>query len=95
MTLFRYIVSVPLILLSVYGITVNISILFHNWFRRKNYVSWVPCIGGLLGVAGVLTLPQPFVHRYWAAPLVLDVGCIPLLSYTLVWHAIRALRKVP
>jgi len=49
---------------------------------RKTPYSVIPLLGGLLGAAGFLLAPSPLLNRLWWAPLILDVGSIPLAATT-------------
>ena len=54
--------------------------------RRRPAPSWLPLIGGLLGVTGFLLLPFSWAARVWWVPLFLDWGSIPGFTHTLLWH---------
>jgi hypothetical protein len=48
--------------------------------RRGKSFSLVPLIGGLAGMCGLLIIPYPPARVYWWLPLLLDIGCLPLLA---------------
>jgi hypothetical protein len=50
--------------------------------------SRIPFIGGILGLFGIFLAPGGVLLKYWWIPLVLDVGCLPLLVQT-IWFLIR------
>jgi hypothetical protein len=65
-----------------------------NWYAlvtrmtKPQGPTWVPLVGGLLGVGATLLQPTGVGREYWWVPLVLDGGSIPGLSVTLV-HLLR------
>jgi hypothetical protein len=62
-----------------------------NWFiafrniRAKDGGSLVPIVGGLFGTASLLLVPGSPVGGWWWAPLVIDLGCVPVLLWATVW----------
>jgi hypothetical protein len=46
-------------------------------------VSMVPVIGGVAGALAFVVAPIPGLARWAWLPLVLDVGCAPLLAFAL------------
>jgi len=78
----RWVMGLPLLAYSLYSAGFN----FWGWFilpRRllpgERGPSPIIMIGGLFGTIGLLTLPLPELRTWAWAPLVLDVGCLPLL----------------
>lgn len=45
----------------------------------RSGVSFVPIVGGVAGVAACIVLPVAGAARWAWLPLLLDVGCLPLL----------------
>jgi len=43
--------------------------------------SRIPLIGGLAGMLDCLIVPVEGVHRLWWLPLLLDLGCVPMLLH--------------
>ena len=77
-------------MLSLWAILGNLWVAFGGLFKkRKQFQSFVPLIGGILGVVGVMLLPIPRWHIFWWLPLFIDLGCVPLLLAA----AIEYLRK--
>jgi hypothetical protein len=80
MTIMLWIVSVILIGLSLWVVLGNLWIAFGGLFKkRKSFESYVPLIGGVVGMVGMLFLPVPGMRRFWWVPLVVDLGCGPML----------------
>jgi hypothetical protein len=52
--------------------------------RAPGGVSMVPVIGGVAGALACLVAPVVGLARWAWLPLVLDVGCAPLLALTVV-----------
>jgi hypothetical protein len=75
-----WIVSVILIGLSLWVILGNLWTTIGGLFKkRKSFESYVPLIGGVAGMVGMLFLPVPGMRRFWWVPLVVDLGCGPML----------------
>ena len=70
-----------------------------NWtgvwrdIARRKHSSWVPLLGGLLGVGGFLTVPLERAHSWWWIPLVLDWGCVPGFLHAGWYYAFRRHRS--
>lgn len=75
-----WVISAILILVSLYIILGNLWIAFGGAFKkRKAFVSFIPVVGGLAGMFGLLICPVHEVHRFWWLPLLLDLGFGPML----------------
>lgn len=79
----RWIVGLPLVACSLYSTGFN----FWGKFTLPRRLPHGECrpspiimIGGLFGMIGLLTLPVPELRPWAWLPLVLDVGCLPLLG---------------
>jgi hypothetical protein len=67
-----------------------------NWsapvvsFVRKRNVSMIPLLGGMFGAAGCFLSPWGFLNSLWWLPLIIDIGCIPMLVlFAFSWVAGR------
>jgi hypothetical protein len=100
----RWIIAVPLLLISAYFIITNVRFMLEN-FRLGFNAGPAPMtiMGGLSGCIGLLVLPyMEFSDRLaliWV-PLVLDIGCLPfycaLLTLTMCQRlGIRLWKKHP
>ena len=52
--------------------------------RKPRGHSLLPVVGGLLGACGVVLLPIPGIPKFFWVPLILDLGCGPLLILSAV-----------
>jgi hypothetical protein len=53
----------------------------------------IPVICGVFVAAALVMTPIEFLHGYWWMPLILDLGCAPMLALTLGYLAWRTIRK--
>jgi hypothetical protein len=73
-------------------------VILANWttpFRRKGG-SMVPVVGGMLVAIGFAISPVDDLHWLWWAPLVVDLGSVPLFLFMAVfflWQAISRKRS--
>jgi hypothetical protein len=75
-----WIISAVLLCLSLYVAGGNLWITIGSILKKqKTFVSFVPFVGGLVGVVGMLLLPVAGVRSFWWIPLLADLGCGPLL----------------
>lgn len=51
-----------------------------GWIVAKKTGSYVPLLGGLLASVGILFLPVGWAAGLWWVPLILDLGCAPLVA---------------
>lgn len=88
------ITAMVLIILSLWIIIGNLWIAFGGLFKkRKKFESLLPIVGGCAGVIGLWLLPLAQFHRFWWVPLVVDLGCVPLLISAIVDQLIKRLRS--
>jgi len=79
------------------GIFVWIAAL--NWvalvwqFTRPRSPSWMPLLGGLVGVAAILLAPLESVRAWWWLAFLLDAGSVPGFAVIGVWHLLHAGRS--
>jgi hypothetical protein len=77
------IVSSVLLFLSIIVIIGNLTIAM-RWYLSKRGASMIPFIGGIMGAIGLCLMPvSPWNHLWWI-PLVIDIGCTPLLVGVLI-----------
>jgi hypothetical protein len=53
----------------------------------------VPILGGVLSSVAFLAAPVEMLRRLWWMPLVVDLGCVPLMVWTAIYFAWRAVTK--
>jgi len=51
--------------------------------------SWVPLLGGVLGVLALWIAPGQDLDRFLWVPLVVDGGCAPGFLLTLFWYLVH------
>jgi hypothetical protein len=59
----------------------------------KRHESLIPVAGGIAGAMGVLLLPWPAARSWWWLPLLLDLGCVPIVASTLVFLVVQRFRR--
>lgn len=78
----RWVIGLPLLAYSLYSAGFNFRGMFilpRRLLPGERGPSPIIMIGGLFGMIGLLTLPLPELRAWAWVPLVLDVGCLPLL----------------
>jgi len=86
----RWIVGGALLALSSWLAGLNGYVFWKGCVRREQTSSWIPVLGGGLGVAALTIIPVVTVNRWWWLPLVLDWGSLPGIIFTVCWHVARA-----
>ena len=69
-----------------------------NWTIpfRKGGGSLIPLFGGLFAAAGLAVVPVDGLRSLWWVPLLVDLGCAPLMTLTvgfLLYRAVAARRS--
>ena len=87
-------VSVLALSLSLWAIAGNLWITFGGLLKqRKATETLIPFVGGLIGMVGVLLLPVSGVRHFWWVPLLVDLGCGPMLAAVVVERIRKAFRQ--
>lgn len=73
-----------LLLAAAWVITVNWILFYRGWIRRQKTSSIIPFVGGVLGVLGMITMPQTGLHWFAWLPLILDWGSVPAVIAAVV-----------
>ena len=60
----------------------NWTVVLRYWLTKK-HSSLAPFIGGVCGAIAVYIMPVDHVKKWVWLPLFVDVGCVPLLVFTL------------
>jgi hypothetical protein len=93
MTIASWIVSLVLLGSWILVVSLNLWITFGGLLRkREKFHSLIPFVGGLIGMVGVLFLPVSGVRHFWWVPLLLDLGCGPMLAAVVVDQIRKAIR---
>jgi len=66
-----------------------------RWFFHRRSGSTIPLLGGLLAAFGITLLPRSQIWWGWWIPLVLDLGCAPILFYSLLFQLRRWAVRFP
>jgi len=72
-------ISALLIALSLCAICGNLWIAF-AWYLVKKRATMIPLVGGIVGTIGLLLLPVTGIRCFWWVPLMVDLGCVPMLA---------------
>jgi hypothetical protein len=54
--------------------------------RGRRHSSWIPILGGACGTGAILLAPIDGLHWWWWVPLLVDWGCVPGHTHTLVYY---------
>jgi len=86
-------------LFSVFALIVAGWVICCNWscilvyLLKGKHSSWVPILGGGLGCLGCVLSPYAVLNKLWWVPLLIDWGCVPGLSVSLVFLAVLFIRR--
>jgi hypothetical protein len=75
-----------LLLLSCWICTFNARVFWKLFVRKVEAPSWIPVLGGALGVFGLGVIPIELAHRLCWLPLILDYGSLPGILHTIIAH---------
>lgn len=67
----------------------NNWLLFKRIAGKKESRSWIPFLGGLLGVGACLIAPADMLRSAWWLPLLLDWGSVPGTLFSISWILLR------
>lgn len=70
-----------LIIVLNYGVALR-------YLLRRQEGSLLPILGGLLACAGMLLYPSGMLRPWAWIPLILDIGCLPMV-FAALWAVIR------
>jgi hypothetical protein len=68
--------------------TLNASVLWIWYVQKRKAPSRIPLLGGVAGSIGIWLLPLAAAHKWWWAPLVVDLGCLPLILHAAVHYLV-------
>jgi uncharacterized membrane protein len=80
------IIAYCILTLGVFIALLNAWLAIQYWiFRKSNRsTSSIPVIGGMLAAAGMLLSSDTKMETLFWLPLLLDIGCIPMLTLALI-----------
>jgi hypothetical protein len=81
-----------LLLTSLYLSILNATVFYQLYIQKRSAPSWIPLLGGALGVFALILIPLKIANKLAWLPLVLDPGSLPGLLLTLVVHIHRIVR---
>lgn len=84
MDVVRVVLSVILAAGFVWIGLLNWSVAIKRLFSGGKTSSWIPLLGGAMGLGACLLVPLPALNQLWWFPLLLDWGTIPGLSFSLL-----------
>ena len=89
MQVLKWIIAISLLLLAVWLSALNWGVFWKRHVRGVATSSWIPFLGGSIGVVGLLSMPIPSAATWWWVPLLLDWGCVPGIGYSIYYHLTR------
>jgi hypothetical protein len=90
MIFLRWVLFSILVLFGAWAIIINWIIAF-----RKSG-SLIPVVGGFIATIALLVAPWDAIRTFWWVPLVVDLGCMPILFMVtgfLIWRTISRQEK--
>ena len=84
MNIFLNIIFLSLGALGTYIIIYN-DIVIYRQITKKTTESWIPVFGGLLVFIALFEIPYDFPWYLKLLPFIVDWGCIPGLTHTLIF----------
>jgi len=81
-----------LLLLSSWLCALNAGVFWKLFVRKEEAPSWIPLVGGVLGVFGLGVIPIELAHRLCWLPLLLDYGSLPGILHTIYAFVARLVR---
>ena len=91
---FRWLAGSLVLALSLYICALNIVILRARY--RHEYHSFIPLLGSLFGIVGILILPLHGMYRWIWLPLIADLWsllCFATVGYMIVKKAFRLIAR--
>jgi hypothetical protein len=85
------IIAYSLLALGVFIASLNAWLPVQYWIlkKRDRSRSCIPIIGGIFAAVGMLLSGEAILKNLFWLPLVLDIGCVPMVAYALFKLATR------
>ncbi len=80
---FRWCLTIPCLLVFAAFALLNLQIFFSQ-LRNPQGRSLGPVVGGLFGAIGIFLMPIEGAMKYCWLPLVVDIGCGPMIVMALI-----------
>ena len=71
----------------------NGIVFYKGIILKQKQPSWIPILGGILGVFSFLLLPVNILNRFWWLPLIIDMGSLPGMSMTAILLPLQKLKQ--
>ncbi len=91
--IFGWIFGGGLLLVSIWISALNAWIAWKLYVRKVPAPSWIPLMGGICGVFGLIFIPVELAHKLCWLPLLLDYGSLPGFLHTIIFHVIHFTRR--
>lgn len=88
----RWVIAALLAFMGGWVIVMNYACVV-VWLARRKHSSTVPLFGGLFFAGAMLLCPLPGVRTFAWLPLVVDIGCLPLLAQCMYSFGIQRKHK--
>jgi len=82
-----------LLLVSFWLCALNAGVFWKLFVRKVEAPSWIPLVGGVSGVFGLVIIPVELAHKLCWLPLLLDWGSLPGISHTIIIYMIHFTRR--
>ncbi|HUE37340.1 MAG TPA: hypothetical protein VMO20_08115 [Candidatus Acidoferrum sp.] len=82
-----------LLLISIWICALNAGVAWKIFVRKVKAPSWIPLLGGVCGVFGLIVIPVESAHKLCWLPLLLDYGSLPGFLHTIIVHVIYITRR--
>jgi len=82
-----------LLLVSIWISALNACVAWKLYVRKVPAPSWIPVMGGMCGVFGLIFIPVEIAHKLCWLPLILDYGSVPGLLHTAIFYTIYYTRR--
>jgi hypothetical protein len=87
----RWVLSVALLAFGSVFIALN-AVLLWRFSILHERGSFAAVVGGLCACLGILVVPVPAMQWWWWLPLIVDVGCLPLIVAAMIGMVIGSIK---
>ena len=86
MLIFKWVLAILFFICFLWIAIMNGIVFWQSHIKKLKTSSWIPLIGGILGLSSLLILPIKGLKLWCWLPLIIDWGSIPGLLETIIWH---------